>query len=216
MRAPCHVNGILRPVFSRRRSSGHTATYHRAIFPGLPAGGRQRAQQTDLASVSTRDLSSCARHFSSVVLTGANLTSTLTRTTNVVVPPCVLFRLLPTGYLHLVSSFVRSAPFAVSALPSEAIYPPSTAARANPANGCRNQTSASKGYGRFRAYPCVDERVFAACAWTRAFGLGCGCGSPHSFSKSGRRLRPSAGPLPSNRPCLRSTAAAACWVVSLA
>ena len=67
--------------------------------------------------------------------------------------------------------FVSSARFAVSALSSEAIYPPSTAARANPANGCRNQSSASQGYGRFRAYPCVDERVFAAGAVGRNLRL---------------------------------------------
>jgi hypothetical protein len=34
-------------------------------------------------------------------------------------------------------------------------------------------TISLKGYGRFRAYPCVDERVFAAFAWTEAFGFGC-------------------------------------------
>ena len=31
-----------------------------------------------------------------------------------------------------------------------------------------------KGYGRFRAYPCVDEIVFAACALAETFGFGCG------------------------------------------
>src|SRR5437016_5454897 len=56
-------------------------------------------------------------------------------------------------------SFVSSARFAVSARSSEAIYPPSTSARANPANGCRNQTSASKGLWPVPAYPCVDERA---------------------------------------------------------
>jgi hypothetical protein len=80
-------------------------------------------------------------------------------------------------------SFASSARFAVSALSSEAIYPPSTSARANPANGCRNQRSASKGYGRFRAYPCVDERVFVAFALSETFGFGCGSRYTSCFFK---------------------------------
>ena len=71
-------------------------------------------------------------------------------------------------------SFASSARFRCSALSSEAIYPPSPAARANPASGCRNQSSASMGYGRFRAYPCVGERACADCPLARA--LGCACG----------------------------------------
>jgi hypothetical protein len=49
-------------------------------------------------------------------------------------------------------------------------------------NCCKSQsrervsqsTISLKGYGRFRAYPCVDERVLTACTLAGAFGFGCG------------------------------------------
>ena len=123
-----------------------------------------------------------------------------------------MFSSLQPKELHRVISFVSSAQFAVSALPSEAIYPPSTAARANSANGCRNQRSASKGYGRFRAYPGVDERVFAASARTWVvFGFGCGSGQP----LLGEGVVAGVFQL-SELACLRPTAAAARCAVSQA
>ena len=43
-----------------------------------------------------------------------------------------------------------------------------------PRTGVAIKLQPQKGYGRFRAYPCVDERACAACAWAGAFGFGCG------------------------------------------
>src|SRR5207245_10124672 len=52
-----------------------------------------------------------------------------------------------------------------------------------PRTGVAINHQPQKGYGRFRAYPCVDERACAACAWAGAFGFGCGSRYTSCFFK---------------------------------